>query len=132
MRAMNVGEDEAVRLKEEVGVDQKENETVYEAVIPVLNDFKQQIQSYIEFYSTSFDSGHAHESAPQIGKIILCGGGTRIRGLEKHLTLSLGLPVELANPWVNILTSTPKELPELPFIESVRYATALGLALGSI
>lgn len=129
VKALKVSEEEAVRLKEEVGINPKENESVYEAIIPALTDFKEQIQKYIEFYYKS--SGHVHGSAAQIGKVLLVGGGARIMGFDKYLAVSLGIPVELANPWVNILNPPLQETPELPFRESIRYSTALGLALGS-
>jgi len=129
MRALKVDENEAVRLKEEVGINAKENEPLYEAIVPSLTDFKEQVQGYIEFYYKSL--GHAHGSGSKVGKILLVGGGARIKGFDKYLAVSLGIPVDIANPWVNILKPPLKETPELSFQESTRYATALGLALGN-
>lgn len=130
MRALGMNEEEAVKMKEEVGIDEKQNDVVYEAIVPALTDLKQQITQYIEFYATR--AAHAHDSASKVEKILLSGGGARIRGLEKHLTVALGIPVEIANPWVNILKFPLKEIPEMPFMESVRYTTAFGLALGTL
>ncbi len=130
MRALKVDEEEAVRLKEEVGINPKENGALYEAIIPALTDFKEQVQKYIEFYYKS--SGHTHGSVAEIGKILLVGGGARIWGFDKYLAVALGIPVEIANPWVNILKPPLKEVPELAFGESTRYATAIGLALGTV
>lgn len=130
MKVMRVGEEEAVRLKEEVGLNERENKSVYEAMIPPLTDFKEQIEKYIEFYAAR--SEHAHSGVSAVSKVLLCGGGTTIKGLDKYLALSLGIPVEIGNPWVNILKPPLRETPELPFVESVRYATALGLALAYV
>jgi hypothetical protein len=35
----------------------------------------------------------------------------------------------LGNPWINILPEPQKAVKELPFEESLKYTTALGLAL---
>ena len=128
MRAFQVDEEEAVRMKEEIGINPEENKALFEAIAPSVADFKEQIQQYIEFYYKS--SSHAHGSDAQFGKILLVGGGARIRGFDKYLAVSLNLPVEIANPWINILKPPLRETPELPFEESTRYATALGLGLG--
>lgn len=43
--------------------------------------------------------------------------------------MELKVPVELGNPWINILPKPLKEVPELPYEKSLGYTTALGLAL---
>ena len=65
-------------------------------------------------------------------KILLCGGGANLKGLSELLALELKIPVEIANPWVNILSEDQKETSELPFEKSLGYAVALGLALRGI
>jgi type IV pilus assembly protein PilM len=92
-----------------------------------LNDLTEQIQKYINYYKTHAAHEHlpASHRGASISKILLCGGGANLEGLVDFLSSKLNLLVELGNPWVNIL---PKPL-SLPHRESLRYATALGLAL---
>jgi len=49
-----------------------------------------------------------------------------------YLALALGIPVEIGNPWTNILKEPLKEVPGLPYRRSLSYTTSLGLALSGI
>ena len=62
----------------------------------------------------------------------MCGRGANLKGLLDFISLKLKIPVELGNPWINILPKQLKEVPGLPFAQSLGYATALGLALRGI
>ncbi len=65
-------------------------------------------------------------------KILLCGGGANLKGLVDFLGRKLKTPVELGDPWVNITAGQSKKTILLPYEESLRYATALGLALRGV
>lgn len=127
IRTLGVDVKEANRLLEEVGLDEEQDKRVYEALIPALTDYQQQIQKYMNFFATL--EPHVHGNVPGISKIILSGGGSWLKGIEKYFTTTLGIPVEVGNPWVNILQTPLRETPELPFKDSIRYATSLGLVL---
>jgi hypothetical protein len=45
------------------------------------------------------------------------------------LTANLKVPVEIANVWTNIISSFDDKIPSISFNESLKYATAIGLAL---
>ena len=64
-----------------------------------------------------------------IEKIILCGGDANLLGLTDYLSASLKIPVERADIWTNI-DYRDGFIPEIEFNDSLRYATAVGLALG--
>jgi type IV pilus assembly protein PilM len=109
-----------------------ESNKIFEALVPALTDLVEQIKKYLDYYQTH--SSHEHLAANKKGveKIFLSGGGANLKGLADFLALELQIPVELGNPWVNILPKPLKEVPELPYEESLRYTTALGLALRGI
>ena len=65
-------------------------------------------------------------------KIFLCGGGANLKGLTNFLSLELKIPVELGNPWTNILPEPLREVPELPYEKSLAFTTTLGLSLRGI
>lgn len=82
---------------------------------------------YIDFFTTH--AAHTHLSQVEVKKVIVCGDEMHAQGLVSALALEVGLPVSLANPWVNILHPPLHEVPLLPYKDSLGYATALGLAL---
>jgi len=127
MRALKIDMEEAERLKQSVGLNRSEDERVFEAIVPAMTDLKQQISKYINFYASHI--AHVHGDNSGIEKIMLTGGGSLLKGIEKYLTLGLKIKTERANPWINIFEPPLRETPELPYHKSIRYATALGLAL---
>ncbi len=106
----------------------KEEEQVFEAMLPVLIDLVEQIKKHVNYYQNhTIDKKNG-----KLKKILLCGKGTNLKKMTDFLSFELKIPVELGNPWVNILPSPLKELPGLSFEESLGYSTALGLALRGI
>ncbi len=143
--AKNLGVDlaEAERLKIKYGLAEKihpkmkkdssegktEKGKIFEALIPALVDLIQQIKRCLDYYHSHAFHEHLPPGSRGISKILLCGGGANLKGFCELLSVELNLPVELGNPWINILPEGKKETPQLPFEESLRYTTALGLAL---
>ncbi len=122
--------DKAEELKIKYGL-MEEGEKKYnitEAVKPLLTDLVLQIKKYISFYS-----GHvSHEyflfdgkSEKKIEKIILCGGGANLKGLSDFFINELKIPVEIGNPFINILGHN-KTVDQMKILS---FTTALGLAL---
>lgn len=131
---LNIGLEEAEKLKVEYGLaerEQKEGKEVFEALIPALTDLMEQLKTHLRYYQTH--SLHEHlANGRGVEKIILCGGGANLKGLDSFISRELKLPVEIGNPWINILGERPKEVPRLPYQESMGYTTALGLALRGV
>jgi len=134
---LNVSFSEAERLKIKHGLEEKikleikdhktifsrERGKIFEALIPALVDFAQQIKKYLDYWQTRTNS-HSSSIEKKISKILLSGGGANLKGLKEFLSLELKLPVELGNPWINITENRPP----LEISESLKYTTALGLA----
>ena len=111
----------------------------FEAQIGVLTDFTEQIKKRIDYYQSHASHEHLPPDGKGIEKVLLCGGGANLKGLDKFLSSELKIPVELANPWINILPASSADRPEaqkkvsgLPFEESLSFTTALGLALRGV
>ncbi|MDD2731935.1 MAG: type IV pilus assembly protein PilM [Candidatus Pacebacteria bacterium] len=106
---------------------------IAKAMLPVLNELAQQIKKYIIYYqSHNFGSGSRLNKLEKVEKIILSGRGSNLKRFTDFLSLELKIPVELGNPWINILPIPLKEVPQLPFKESLGYTSALGLAIRGI
>lgn len=125
-RAFGVSYEEAERLKKDVGIDRKDDR-VFEAVLPALSALRDQIKEYMNFFAGHVT--HIHNGKSGVTGVLLAGGGAGLKGLTTYLSMSLGVPVARGDPWVNILEMPLKETPKLPYDASMRYGTALGLAL---
>jgi type IV pilus assembly protein PilM len=121
-----------IKIREEKKELKKEGGRIFEALIPTIVDLVQQIKKYLDYYQTHSSSEHLPPDGKEVSKILLCGGGANLKGLSDLLSLELKIPVERGNPWVNILSEGKKEVAELSFEESLKYTTALGLALRGI
>ena len=97
-----------------------------------MTDLTEQIKKCLDFYWTHTSHEHLLPDGKGVEKIFISGGGANLKGLADFLSSDLGIPVALGNPWINILPEPLKEVPELPFEESLKYTTALGLALRGI
>jgi len=84
-------------------------------------------RQYMDFFQTH--SAHTHTAHADVQRVLICGYDVYTTGLAGSLSLELGLPVSLANPWANILRPPLRDVPMLPYKDSLGYATALGLAL---
>ncbi len=102
---------------------------IFDAMTPVLLDLSRQIKRYLIYYQSHSQHEHLSGKNQGIEKVILCGRGANLKGLANFLALSLKLPVELGNPWINILPEPLKTVPEISYQESLGYTAALGLAL---
>jgi len=127
------GLEEKIQIKIKNGIEKKtERGKIFEALIPPLVDLIQQIKRYLDYYQTHASHEHLPPNGKGVSKILLCGGGANLKGLPELLSLELKIPVELGNPWVNILPESLKEVPELPLEKSLAFTTAIGLALCGI
>jgi len=102
---------------------------IFEAMVPVLADLTGQVKKYLSYYQTHPNHGHLFTKKRGVEKVLLSGKDACLKGLVSFLSLALGIPVELGNPWSNILPEPLREVPELSFEESLGYSASLGLAL---
>jgi len=130
---LKYGLEEKIKIKIKNGLVIKgEKGEIFEALVPALVDLIQQIKRYLDYYQTHASHEHLPPNGRGVSKILLCGGGANLKGLPDLLSLELNLPVELGNPWINILPEEQTAVAELSSSESLKYATALGLALRGI
>ena len=93
---------------------------------PELDKLVVDIRGVADFYN-SIDAEH------RVREVILTGGGSNLLGLdEAFLQHFENIHIQRGNPWVNILSSKDSVHPPMNIQESVRYATALGLALRNV
>jgi len=132
MKGLSVKPEEATALLHSAGLDKNAQEgKVYQTLEPMMRDLADQIRNYILFYEGH--ATHEHGAGPvSVKKILLAGGVANLVGLPVYLSLSLGISVEMGNPWANILKEPLHEVPGMSYRQSLGYTTALGLALSGL
>jgi type IV pilus assembly protein PilM len=66
-----------------------EAQKLYSAMAPVLDEFVSEIRRSIDYFRSR---------GGNIDLIVLCGGGTKLRGLAVYLSNSLGMPCDPYDP----------------------------------
>ena len=97
------------------------------ATISTLSILQDEINKLYIYWHTYRQGG---EKEKKIKKLILCGGGANLKGLEDYLAANLRVKVEIANPWVNV-NSFDNYVPDIHFSKALGYTAVIGLALHS-
>jgi type IV pilus assembly protein PilM len=128
-KALKISYAKAKSLKFKIGLDLSKDKEgkIFRAVEPRLSELVEEIKKYLDYYHQNLSAKYYSDS--RIARILLCGGGANLKGLSGFLSSRLKIEVAVGNPWVNIMGPDVKRLPDLPFSESLAFATALGLAL---
>ena len=131
-KTLKIDMQKAEKLKIKYGLkgNNKEGKEVFDALIPILTDLKEQINRYVDFYHSHISHEYLPQDGSSVKKIILCGRGSNLLGLKEFVSQELKLPVELGNPLVN-LGLTGKESP-IPKEDLLGYTVAIGLAKRAI
>jgi type IV pilus assembly protein PilM len=121
-----VSEEEAKKVKAERGlVAGDENSEYLAAMLSTVSVIREELVKRLEYWQTRAKLGSAREP---VTRAILVGGNATVRGLPEYLETSLKVPVELGDVFTNLATRDAW-LPPLDYMESLAYATAIGLAL---
>ncbi len=124
-KGMKIPFEDAERIKITEGIgSQTKGDPLFRMVEPVLSSLTAEMERSVDFYLNTLRYSSA------VDKVILCGGGSNMRGILPYLARKLGKPVEFGNPWVNLRIG--KSIPVISKKQSVQYSTALGLALRGI
>ncbi|OGG35164.1 hypothetical protein A2363_03760 [Candidatus Gottesmanbacteria bacterium RIFOXYB1_FULL_47_11] len=123
-RALGVGLDfnstQAEEYKKTYGLEQNKLEgKIVTAVKPVMDTITAEIKRAFAFYQEKYKDEH-------VQAVVLSGGTSRLPGMVTYLAQSLGVEVQLANPWVGI-TRAPRF--NVLTTEGPNFCVAVGLAL---
>lgn len=119
-------EEAAVIKRDHARMKTKDAMQVFFSVMNPISALRDEINRVSIYWLTH--KGVKEKSGKKIEKIILCGSDASLPGMDEYLTVTLKMPVELANVWVNAF-SFDEVIPEIPLNESLNYAAAIGLAI---
>lgn len=114
---------ESLKIKTGLGVKNKEDTQMMTILQPILANLVSEIQRAINFYEERMIT----KPEEKVEKIILCGGGSNLKGLVSYLTINLKNMVTHANPWGNMHLGG--NLPPISMEDAQGFITAIGLAL---
>lgn len=126
MKHFSISEEEAKKVKAEKGlVSEKEDDEYMSTMLITVSAIREEITRRLAYWQGRAAAGTAHEP---VSRILLTGGNAAVRGLPEYFETALKLPVSLGDVFINL---APREvwLPPLDYMESLAYATAIGLAL---
>jgi len=120
---ISFNEAESLKIKNGVGASKqgKKNAKILNLQMEELVDLS---GKYINYCQAQYNQ--------KVAKVLLCGGGANLKGLADFLGENLKTPIFLGNPWINIVADQSKKISLLSDEESLRYTTALGLALRGV
>ncbi len=98
---------------------------VYEALRPVLVELTTEIRRSLEFFRVQAGDADIH-------RMLITGGGAKLRGLPEAISDALGFRVELGDPWLTVDTSGGRF--EADHLRRVgpEFAVPIGLALRGV
>jgi type IV pilus assembly protein PilM len=127
IKEYSVTKEEAARLKKTKGlVKNADNTTFFLSLVNVASALRDEIQRVQTYWLSHIEKSGGDPSAPL--KVLLAGHDSSIIGFREYMALSLKTPVELVNVWSNVF-SFEDEIPPIDYLESLDYATVIGLAL---
>lgn len=97
-----------------------------EGSYPDLNDLRSEVKKLFTFWNTRLDKNGI--AGKKIEKVLLVGPGAANKDFVNNLMFGTGVEYSWANVWINVF-SFSHFVPEMPFEDSLSYATATGLAL---
>lgn len=130
--AIKVDYAEAEKLKREKGLVSTDEGAAHSVALAVgYSAIRDEVGKRLNYWNVSHDKKIPAEllaARGEIQKVFLSGGESVVPGLRNYLGRSLGIPVEPASLWQNAF-NFDDYIPEITEEESVKYATAIGLAL---
>ena len=130
---MNVPLKEAEALKKEYGLSFiqhhhhlsisriKMEKEIFEIISPSIKKLANEIKSRLQYLRG------LSEKEKEIKKIILCGGGANLKGIDEYLEDLLKIKVEIANPLVNLSPPYP-----ISTEEALSFTVCIGVCLRSL
>lgn len=116
---LHMSYDEAEMKKKAYGLEYDKSKS-WSILAEQTDKFVEEIKQVLDFYYTHFPTTN------KITRIIMCGGGASMKGLDKVLTSKLNIESKPGDIWKNLLSPKPIEM---DLNKSLRFSKAVGLAL---
>jgi Tfp pilus assembly PilM family ATPase len=102
-----------------IGIDAA---TVYSILAPQLEELIAEVRRSLEYHASRYPDA-------AVRRIVLVGGGARMKNLDAYFTQELGIPVSIGNPLARLPVKSSQLQPDYIAINGPTLSVALGLAL---
>ncbi|MDO8562043.1 MAG: pilus assembly protein PilM [bacterium] len=100
-----------------------------EALVGAVSALSDEVAKYYHYWDTRRNDKGEHMTP--IGRVLIVGGSANLKGLPDYIAGRIQAPTELPNVWENVC-SFDEYVPPIDRRDSLRYVTAIGLALRGI
>jgi type IV pilus assembly protein PilM len=121
-RAVTMVESEELLLTSMPSGDDDKSQRIFEAITPALNKLLNDIRRSFDYYESTV-------KRKPVQKILLSGGSSKIKNIDRFLSERLGIPVEINYPFKNINISSKTFDFDYLRANAVHFNVAIGLAL---
>lgn len=121
----NISFNLAEEIKIDHGISSKERPDVGKSLKPLLEKMVETIQKHLAYYNSCGFSIQSDKETEEIEKVILCGGGSNLKGLSDFLATKLDVKVEKGDPFIKFSKKTREKFKG----DGLSYGAAFGLAL---
>ena len=112
--------EQAEQAKKQYGLKYENKNKVWPILMDQTKTFIEQIKKSIYFYYSHFPETNT------INHITMCGGSSILNNLDAILSKELNVECKPGRVWKNLNSN---KVVKIPYEESIKYATAIGLAL---
>lgn len=134
MKEYDVSREEAIRMKTERGFQDKSKAdggaSLFMSLINTASALKDEIDRIVLYWQSYIDKrpNSQGKKSGKLASVVLSGRDALINGFKEYLAATVRLPVNIANVWSNVY-DIDKKIPEIEYIDSLDYASSIGLAL---
>lgn len=121
-KELNVSYAAAESAKRGQQIREADAEAIDQIVATVNGEVAMEVSRSLDYFRTT-------TSHDQVDKLLLCGGGARVRGLTDALAERCQLPIELANPFRRVEIDSKSVDQELLRESALQAAVGVGLAI---
>lgn len=123
---LNISAEEANEMIKNAYGDEAPQREVSEILSVFYSRMKEEVERHYIYWNTHHDLDLSRPE--KIERIVLAGSQSSLAGMAEFLSSAFQEPVSHANPWANV-SPFQDYIPEINRNDSLRYATAIGLAL---
>jgi type IV pilus assembly protein PilM len=120
--AMIMVESDELLLSSAPSSDDDKSSRIFEAITPALNKLLNDVRRSFDYYESTVKK-------KPVQKILLSGGSSKIKNIDRFLSERLGIPVEINYPFKNININSKNFDFDYLRANAVHFNVALGLAL---